>query len=307
MKDAFDLNHDELMNAANNAEKHLAKYYGNQPKDCIDSAFEDNRFIEFLGGNPENQREISRPGYKSVSPKEAELDKLDWFNKKRDYYLSEFKHDWFDSGLDQTKLDRFICGIKNGLYDGRIERESHPDALAIKKSVWDYLKNKGALPLGVTEPASEPLLSINEMSDLLRINSKLVKVMFDDWLSQTGQTKKSTNDIVFRRGVHLAKPINLANYNEKELIVSYSLAITVAEQFAQIVSDKTPHIIRMEYNACSEDILYTSLLIESAKAEIEQFEFGVLPAQSNRCLKKIGTYMGMEEFKIEWEGIWKSF
>lgn len=295
------------LDALDSSDAFYLKHYANKPIDCDDSPFEDQRFIDFLNGDRENQRAPKIDGYKTVIESEEVLDQLNWFKEKRAYYRKEFLEDCDKAGLLEI-IPRFISAVQNGLYDGKSKRLKDPDVIAIKRSIWEYLDAKRALVgQNIQEPQGDPMFSQEELQALLDINKNLIHDMFGAWLSETGQVNRSTNDIYFRRGIHLKNPLKLQDYSEKELIVCHSLSITVAEQFALINSANLPHILRMEYNACYDSILYSSLLIPTLDDAIEQYEFGVIPMRLNRRIKAIGEYKGMLEYKIEWEGVDKPF
>lgn len=291
----------DLNDVFEETEEFFNEHYSNQPDDAAHSEFEEIRFQQFA--QTENvQRSDYQPGDKTVDESEDSLDKFFWFRQRRPKYKFSFYRDCLKAGIEKCLMKRFVVAVQTGLYDGHKNRNSN-DALAIKRSVYDYVvsKNQGAIQFNASQPSSPPFFSRNELETILSINKSLIHLMFSDWLSEN-KLEKSTNDIVFRRGLHSAKEIDVDNYAEREIIICQSLSITVAEKFAKINNNigEIPHIIRVDYNASMGNILYTSLIIENPNSSIEQYEFGVIPLIYDK-IEYLEEYMGMHEYKIKWQ------
>lgn len=227
---------------------------------------------------------------KEISEKEAVHENFNIFDTNK--YQLDFK-ERFIKDLGEDKYKRFCKILINNWKDGYKKRTNSNDILELKSAIYEYLKimNSDNIYYMSQKPNfTSNGFSKNDIKKILNINEKIFQIAIEDWIDSHSE-EFSTNDVYFRRGIN-------AEFNDKDLyfendfINSYTLSITIAEQFSQTGSSKRS-IISGEFGVFYDRILFFAPFIEGLEG---QLEIGIIPHVSPLYLEYSGTIDAIDEF-----------
>lgn len=215
---------------------------------------------------------------KAASNLALAADNLEWFVDQKATLENEFFGGLVER-IGPSKAKDFIDLVTNCWFDGRASR-TKGKILDLTRSVGCYAR-RVAKP-GVQLVASEPLpsgpelLTEEEIAAVLTLNQQMLQWAIDDWIASRPQSEAIARDEIYVvRGVALnSAPNPGGRFQELNYIASYSLAISVGEQFAQ-TGRGTPTLIHAPLDVFRDRTLFFSPFMPGLKAD--QFELGVIP------------------------------
>lgn len=227
------------------------------------------------------------------------------------YYFVENKHLLSDEFIREAtnrinahKVDNFCQVIREHWFDGAAKRASEP-VLRIKQSIRNYLVElTGSIELAdqcVMKPVADdinPLFDNKELAMLLTINDELLRRHLYEWskLHPTLRTA-SRDEIYYRRGFMLETLLpNTSPYTPVDYISSYSLALSIPEQFASMRSHpkNLPALVCAPCDYFNGRVLFFSPFIP--EMAIHQLELGIIPNEKPETLEYQGEHSGMHEY-----------
>ena len=211
-----------------------------------------HRFLISIQSGGEISRTESIPGFKQITFSELRKDLLSYFIDNKNDLEKEFAEELLET-VEQSHVELFCVTIREHWYDGRSKRHSGP-VQQLKRAVYDYLKEKSFgspafEPIGSRERVMRvtPLLPTEVISSILTVTNRLLGLHVDEWISKHPRgDEMGRGNIYLRRGLGLKEPLK-EKFEEHFLINSYSLAMTVTEQFSKIIKDATPAIVQSDF------------------------------------------------------------
>lgn len=246
-------------------------------------------------------------GLKRVLTSELEQDVLDYFLQNKSLLEDEFVRELANK-IGRGRTDHFCDAIAVHWYDGPDKRDSS-SMREIKLSVKEYLcallGGQKDLDKHVSKSLSEDvaaLLTQQELASLLSINDQMLYRHLHAWsaLHPTLATA-SRDEIYYRRGFHLAEPWpDQAAYRENDYITSYSLALSIPEQFAAMRSygHSLPALVCAPCDHFNGRVLFFSPFIPGM--EVLQLELGIIPSERSQVLHYHGEHAQMHEYTVEY-------
>jgi hypothetical protein len=190
-----------------------------------------------------------------------------------------------------------FCSILGGAwYDGSSRRNGQ-EVLPLRASVEGYLRNSHGTT--VTEEPSSALLTPTEVGQVLELTWRLLDTCVDDWIEKHGRDYASS-DVFFRRGLVLPELFRDAHlYREVSVISSYTLSVTIAEQFAN--TDRKgmkSAIVSADFYLFKDRVLFFSPFVPGMKGI--QLEAGVIPSGGPQALRLVGEHRGVGEYLLDY-------
>ena len=183
----------------------------------------------------------------AVGEKELDSDALCYFYVNRQSFRDEFIDELVQSDISRDEYISFCEVIAKEWITGF----QSDGVLRLKKSIYKYFQeiNQGT-PKGEMVIRSsvddlthvEPLISIKTLSKILSVNHQMLYEHIEKWKdSHPDHDNISSGDVFLRRGLQLDASLNTSKqYIEQDFISSYSMAITVAEQFSKFENPNFP-------------------------------------------------------------------
>lgn len=257
------------------------------------------RFL--LAAHDEADPEIARTEYlkgeRSVRATELQLDAFDYFYKHDAKLKDEFFGD-LAKLIGKPKADSFCGVLADAWYDG-FTRRTGPELLPIRASVEAYLKLAVGRP--TTEDETAALLSPNEVGQVLTLTWRLLDTTVEDWIDQHKRgSEYASGDVFFRRGIVLEKLFEDGHdYKEPAVFTSWSLSVTLAEQFANTNKPGTRSaIVNADFYLFRHRVLFFSPFVPGMKSH--QLEAGVIAAPEPQRLSFTGVYRGIGEYLLDY-------
>lgn len=259
-------------------------------------------FARFLvtaheGADPEIARTEYIKRERSVRPTELELDALDFFASNETNLKDEFYHDLKEE-VDEAKAKRFCEILADAWSDGYTRRKGG-EVLPIRASVEVYLKYiSGRQP---TTDTSHALFTPREICKLLELNWRMLHTAVEDWIETHPRNDEfASSSVFFRRGLVLQKLFKDDHrYKELDVISSYTLSVTLAEQFANTHrEDEKSAIVNADFYLFSDRLLFFSPFVPGMKSS--QLEAGVIPGEKPARLKYMGIHRGVGEYLLDY-------
>ncbi|MEQ1715303.1 MAG: hypothetical protein ABL907_04855 [Hyphomicrobium sp.] len=247
-----------------------------------------------------NDTEITKTEYtkglRSVRGSELQLDALNHFladeAQNRDEFYEELK-----KLVGTTRADEFCHLIAQAWYDGS-KRRHGGEMLSIRASIHGYLKEMyGLTP---TEDLSTALLTPLELAHVLQLTWRLLQTSVEDWVSKFNKDGYTSGNVLFRRGLVLDTLFgNDHAYAEPSVLSSWSLSVTLAEQFTNTIEpDKKPAIVHADFYLFQRRVLFFSPFIPGMDSH--QLEACVIPSGKTQRLHFQGVHRGVGEYLLDY-------
>lgn len=226
-------------------------------------------------------------------------DRLNWFADNKSKLENEF-HTGLVERIGDTKARAFIDLLNQFWFDGRSSR-TKGRILDLTRSVASYARMvaKPGVQL-VANDALEvgaELLSPEEVASVLGLNQQMLHWAIDDWIaSRPNSETLSRDDVYVVRGISLAtSPAESKRFQELNYIASYSLAISVGEQFSQ-TNKGTPTLIHTPIDTFADRTLFFAPFVPEMTPN--QFELGIIPGADLDTLNFQQHRSGADEFLL---------
>jgi hypothetical protein len=263
-------------------------------------------FMErFLDAIHEEGKEIERApntrGIKLVDDTELNADYLDYFFENKRSMEKEFLHELREK-LGNAKADLFCEIVSQDWYDGKGLRNG-TRVLSLKLSVRDYLRAivGDDLPNIVENHElsdSRPCLDKKEIAAILTMNDQMMVRHIEEWKKgHPNSDQMSDDNIFFRRGLSLKKPLDTNVYREWSYINSYSIALSAPEKFSQMQAGFVCALVCGDLHLFDGRILFFSPFVPNM--DVGQLEAGVIPADRPMPIKLQGKHAGILEYILD--------
>lgn len=264
--------------------------------------FYEHRYVQAASnGLADIARDPGKPGIKAVSETESIVSGYSFFEEKKEKMRQDYLERLTCSVISDEKVQRFIKIISEFWYDGRKGRTTSDDIWEIKKSIRDYLFERGDNKKFTIKDENrniKPLFTTYEMGHLLRVTHEMFDHYMQDYLqSRPDYLENSINRIYIHRGIRIDELLSDGDYYEYDYINSYSLAQSVPEQFTAIA--KNGHFRAMIggcVNDFSDQILAFAPFIPGM--DIQQLELCIIPGIYPFRIRYDGEYSDIHEYTL---------
>lgn len=239
----------------------------------------------------------------AVNDKELQSDALLYFYENKKIFQDEFINELEQSGVSSEEY-AIYCGVVAKEW---ITGRPFDGVVRLKKSVHDYLQEVfPSIQLNTAVQSSiheldniKPLISTITLSKILSINYQMLYEHLENWKAlHPNRDNISNGDIFLRRGLQLNTNLNIPNpYVEQDFISSYSIALTIAEQFSKFNKPKFPVHINGDWGLFEQRVLFFSPFIPNM--EVQELEFGVIPSKEPLPIYYQGLHAGVHEYILD--------
>lgn len=290
---------------------HKATQTTNLPQ-YINSQYSMEGFLDALH-DPDGELKVSQRyrGLKFIGEKESKLDGLEYFSLNKKRLEKEFSKECSNL-IGKKKTHKYFDVISNTWYEGRSLRtgeHNYPLLKSIEKYFTHFKRIRKDQILVRNQPdfgKTDLLFEPDVLDQIFMLNNRLTNWCFQDWISRYYPRESfGTNDIYIRRGVVLDdKDYNGAIFYDQNYLNSYSLSITVGEQFSQS-GEGNPSIFNLAYNNCLDRILFFSPFIKNlnndlVEAQYEQLELGLVPPYSKMQMTLQDKHDNVSEYILNY-------
>lgn len=245
------------------------------------------RFIASIGGDTgisPNRVESIKNQEKTICIQEEKLDLFSFFYEKSEELQKEFK-ERFIKELDENKYKYFIDMILDQWSDGKSKRLKGNQLTDFKKAIHVFLKNnnlrKQIYCLTNLDNYNLTLFTEYDIQKIIELNKSMMQCVIEDWIeARPNGVQISTNNIYFRRGLNFELEGTTGIYTEKDYISSYTLSLSIAEQFSQTGKNQRT-IINAEFGMFEDRVIFFAPFIKGMN--LKQIEIGIIP-QFNKPL-----------------------
>lgn len=259
-----------------------------------------NRFL--IGANtPQRPMDVTPRKGGFILPDEVgmSISQLNWFIENKHQQASEF-YERLASDIGAEKADTFVSLISSCWADGHKRHKG--EILKLKRSVKRFVDGKCAirtLPVyNAKYETGEYAFSDTDIQKILELNESMLCSAIDDWIDdRPGGQDISRSDVYVCRGIGIKKSMSrVRSYREWDYICSYSMSVSVAEQFCQQSIKLKSALIHTEIDTFARRTLFFSPFIPGMRSH--QFELGIIPGKKPDNLKFHGIFSS-QELKIE--------
>lgn len=240
----------------------------------------------------------------AVRKKELDSDALCYFYENKESFRDEFIDELEQCGISSDDYISFCDVIAKEWITGFPSER----VLRLKKSILKYFQeiNQGhpkfekIIRSSVDELTHvEPLISTKTLLKILSINHQMLCEHIEKWKAlHPDRYKISNGDIFLRRGLHLNTNLDTLNsYIEQDFINSYTIALTVAEQFSQYDSPQFPVHINGDMGLFENRVLFFSPFIPNM--EVGELEFGIIPSEKPLPIHYQRSHGGIHEYILD--------
>ena len=238
-----------------------------------------------------------------VNDKELQSDALLYFYKNKKRFQNEFISELKQSGVSSEEYTNYCDVVAKEWITGR----SLDGVVRLKKSVHDYLREafpniqlNTAIQSSIHEMSNiRPLISTITLSKILSVNHQMLYEHLENWKAlHPNRDNISNGDIFLRRGLQLNTNLDIPNpYVEQDFISSYSIALTIAEQFSKFNKPKFSVHINGDWGLFEQRVLFFSPFIPHM--EVQELEFGVIPSKEPLPIHYQGLRGGIHEYLLD--------
>ncbi|MGD9668815.1 MAG: hypothetical protein AB7U75_07110 [Hyphomicrobiaceae bacterium] len=233
-------------------------------------------------------------GLRVVRASEAQLDAMNFFIDRQSECEAEFLTR-LTSAIGQQKAMAFCSVLAEDWLDGRAKRQDSA-VQQLRASVEGYLLGRQGRPTRFD--VSSQLLTPQDCARILELNQSMLSVAIDDWIERHPRScSMASDEVFFRRGLVLAEPFrDMRVYKERDVISSYSLSITVAEQFCNSEKPTPAALINADIGYFKDRILFFSPFIPGMDGR--QLEAGIIPGDEPDIMSFHGIHRGIAEYLL---------
>lgn len=256
-------------------------------------------------------RTANQVGTKRVSQDEMAIENFMYFEERKTSLESEFTES-LKSKIGTAKADWFVRVVAEDWFDGARKRRGR-DVVKLRRSIREYLTAILGSAASLEQIVQMHMiqngpsaLSACDVARILQCNHEMMIEHMPLWLEQNPARKNSNDsDIFLHRGISLEAPLNCDQpYRELDYISSYSIALSVPEQFAsmQIRKNSQAGLVHGAMSIFEHRLLFFSPFIRGM--QIGQLEVGVIPSLKPLPIRPQGSHSGMLEYLLDpqpWE------
>ena len=230
-------------------------------------------------------------------------DVLEWMERQRRKYQDMFYKD-ATSDISGRKLEVFFDAIRGAWVDGRKKRFESDAMLSVFASIREYYKLTAREPqmsalLGLVKAAEEvtPMFNAKEIAHLMQANKQVLYPFADEYIEAMDFTETVTpSDIWVHRGMNSAGPLAENVYEERRCVVSWSVALSVAEQFSQTGDgDYRVNISIPLPNMWDRALVFTPFVPD---VSLKQYELAIVPQWVKLKVEDNGLHAGVHEYEL---------
>jgi len=264
-----------------------------------------NRFL--VGANtPDLPMPVTARKSGRIVPDKAgmPLSQLNWFIEHKSEHAAEF-YERLASDIGADKADTFVSLISSCWADGH--KRYKGEILKLKRSVKSFVDNNcaiGTLPVyDAKYDTGEAAFSDGDIQKILGLNESMLRCVIDDWIAERRDGQEiGRSDVYVCRGIGIDQSMSAARtYRERDYICSYSMSVSVAEQFCQQVSNEKSALIHTKVDTFARRTLFFSPFIPGMRSH--QFELGIIPGRKPDSLTYHGKFgprgMEIEEYTLD--------
>ncbi len=277
----------------------------------INSPLVTERFLDAIH-DPIGEIEISAKysGLKVIEKAEYELDGLNYFTQNKAMLQAAFDEECVKE-IGRNKTQEYYNVISNIWYSSKSIRTGEL-GYPLLRSIENYFTEFKRIPkenilvrnqpdFGTTNVLFEP----ETLDKIFRLNNRMVNWALSEWIKNCSKGEAfATDDIYLRRGITLDGIMDDEIFKEQNYVNSYTLSLTVTEQFCQLPGTK-PSIMNLPYNNSLSRILFFSPFIlnqnlQLAQQNYEQLEFGIVPPFSEIRMHLQDEHDIVAEYMLEY-------
>lgn len=243
---------------------------------------------------------------KNTMKKPMGLDRLDWLTSHVGRFQDMFYKDACEH-MSKAKVETFFDLVRNDWSDGKKRRLNSDNMRGLFASIRDYyqecLRSQVATRVKHLVPAdidAEPNFEPDEIQGLIQCSKQVLHPFVDQYIKEADFSELVVDsDLWVHRGMHLPEPLS-DKYSEKLCMVSWTTAISVAEQFASATPVATDCWINLSTRITD---IWANVLIFTPFVpgmSIEQYEFLVVPQWCDVPVKNLGEHAGVHEYELVW-------
>lgn len=259
-------------------------------------------------GKNKFSRSYYKKGDKIPRKHEERTEVLDFFYRNRKVFRQEFIKELRYEKMRWKKIYEFCRIVKKEWFDGKARNVIKKDeqVLQLMASVRDYLISIGMkttnIPVLNDIPKEiTPNFLSEEIKSIIEANKRLTIQYFPEWLRILSSTVDlGTDNIYCKRGIKPKEKKSLkhhGNHKEWAYVTSYTLSISVAEQFAKLGWGKNSIMLHTCYSNVADRILFFSPFIPGMNAR--QLEFGIIPSKIPLKYKFQDRLFGIDEYMVD--------
>ena len=249
-------------------------------------------------GEKSIDRDLYRSGIKYIGPEEVEIANLNFFRETQAEHSKELRERLLSVGVADACIDRYMQAFSTLWVGTRSQRLKSPQMLEVMASI---VKHDRALHGGsagryvVHRPYADvpPLFSPEQMAAVFQANSDMLETtLYAYSMLLPDSSSWSINRVYVRRGMHRATDIPPV-WSEQQYLNSYSLTVTVPEQFAQTQSSGTrqsgiPTIVSACLPSVQDRVVAFAGFVEGMT--VDQAELVVAPPVREIAVRYLGTH-----------------
>jgi hypothetical protein len=135
---------------------------------------------------------------------------------------------------------------------------------------------------------------------ILSLTWRLLETAVEDWLEKHGRDGYASGNVFFRRGLVLPDLFKDDHaYAELSVLSSYTLSVTLAEQFANTDrKDNKSALVHADFYLMRGRVLFFSPFVPGMRSF--QLEAGVIPAERSQRLSFMGVHRGVGEYLLDY-------
>ncbi|WP_284448008.1 hypothetical protein [Pseudoxanthomonas mexicana] len=243
-------------------------------------------------------RDMYRPGTKHVGPEEVEITNLEFFRITQTQNSTELRARLRSAGISSARIDRYMEAFATLWVGTRSQRLHSPQMLEVMASIvqHDLAFHRGAAGRHVVNKPyveTSPLFSPEQMAAVFQANSDMLETALYAYSKHLPESDGwSINRVYARRGMHRVTDIPPV-WSEQQYLNSYSLTVTVPEQFAQTYTSAsrragTPMIVSACLPSIQGRIVAFAGFVEGMS--VDQAELVVAPPVREIAVRHLGTH-----------------
>ena len=141
----------------------------------------------------------------------------------------------------------------------------------------------------------------SEVGQVLTLTWRLLETSVEDWIDQHGHgSEYACGDVFFRRGIVLDNLFEDGHsYEEPAVFSSWTLSVTLAEQFAN-TNRQGMHsaIVNADFYLFKHRVLFFSPFVPGMKSH--QLEAGMILPEKAQRLSYMGVHRGVGEYLLDY-------
>lgn len=296
--------HDEYEIFLENWEPSGLLRHATRPQNLSDPLIR-KRLADDSSGQAGVERTLRARGYKAMTREEIAVRAYDFFQSRQNEWAAHFKDHVLNAGVAEKKFDVFTTCFAQFWTDGKKKRQDSTEIQSIKASIRNFdlihhAKDVDRFVVNSVDISVSSLLSAEEMRAIFDANYGLIDAFMPEYIDAMGHDGPGSLDNLYvRRGVYRDLPGKILK--ELNYLSSYSLALSLVEQFAQPLKKNSlkheiPCIFSAPISAVQKRIVAFAPFIEGM--DLSQMELVTAPPVEEIVLRDDGEHGGIHEFSF---------